>query len=259
MRDARLAFGRRRAQAVAGDRAPRRRCAGSPRPRTASRAATDAELADARRSRASTAATASRSRCCARTLVADAARPCRAEASHDRSAGAARDRPRPGPPRRPAKVRGTATYAYETPVEHPAYCSRCRRRSRAAGSRRSTRPRREASTACSPCSPPQRRTTGSTDDAELAVLQSDEVAFRGQFVGVGGRRDLGDRAAQAADLVRSTYDEQPHDVELSADRADLYAPEQVNPAFPTDTSEGDVAAAWRRRRVTVEQTYTTAM
>jgi len=34
-----------------------------------------------------------------------------------------------------------------------------------------------------------------------------------------------------------------HDVVLRADHPGLYAPEKVNPNFPTDTAEGDVEAA----------------
>jgi xanthine dehydrogenase YagR molybdenum-binding subunit len=97
-----------------------------------------------------------------------------------------------------------------------------------------------------------------TDDRELAVLQNDEVAFRGQLVGVV-IAETSEVARQAADLVRVSYDERPHDSAFSADRDDLYTPEKVNPAYPADTFEGDVAAAMAAAEVTVEATYTTAM
>ncbi|TDV48000.1 xanthine dehydrogenase family protein molybdopterin-binding subunit [Actinophytocola oryzae] len=93
---------------------------------------------------------------------------------------------------------------------------------------------------------------------ELAVLQRPDVAFRGQVVGLAVA-DTAETATRAADLVRVTYATEPHDVTLSADRTDLYAPEKVNPAFETDTSTGDMAAAMANADVTVEQTYTTAM
>ena len=47
------------------------------------------------------------------------------------------------------------------------------------------------------------------------------------------------------------------DTELSVDDPNLYAPEKVNPDFPTDTSEGDVEAALRDAEVVVDETYTT--
>ena len=46
---------------------------------------------------------------------------------------------------------------------------------------------------------------------------------------------------------------------LRADHPDLYAPEQVNPSFPTDASDGDVDAAMRTAKIAIEQTYTTPM
>jgi len=98
----------------------------------------------------------------------------------------------------------------------------------------------------------------SDEDKELWVLQSNEVRFRGQFVGAV-IAETPEIALEAADLVRVTYAPQPHDSELHADRQDLYAPEQVNPDYPTDTNEGDVEAALASAAVTVDETYTTPM
>ena len=50
-------------------------------------------------------------------------------------------------------------------------------------------------------------------------------------------------ARHAADLVEVDYERDEADVELRADRDDLYKPEKVNPSFETDTAEGDVDAA----------------
>ncbi len=97
-----------------------------------------------------------------------------------------------------------------------------------------------------------------TGNRELAALQDREVAFRGQVVALVVA-DSSETARHAAALVRVEYDRQEHDSELRADRDDLYAPEKVNPDFPTDTVEGDVAAAVAAAEVTVERTYTTAM
>jgi hypothetical protein len=156
-------------------------------------------------------------------------------------------------------VRGTATYAYETPVEHPAYAQIVQAtiaRGRVTGV--------DASAAAgldgvlSVLTTRNAERLASSDDRELAVLQSGEIAFRGQPVAVVVA-ETSETARQAAGLVRVTYDEQPHDVELRADRDDLYKPEKVNPAYETDTAEGDVAAAMASAPVTLDRTYTTAI
>src|SRR5439155_10101995 len=66
-------------------------------------------------------------------------------------------------------------------------------------------------------------------------------------------------ARHAADLVRVKYEERVHEVELRADRDDLYAPKQVNPFFATDSNEGDIDAALATASVKIDQTYTTPM
>ncbi len=64
----------------------------------------------------------------------------------------------------------------------------------------------------------------SDENKELWVLQSDQIGFRGQFIGAV-LAEHPEIALQAASLVRVRYAEQPHDVGLRADRDDLYAPE----------------------------------
>ncbi len=93
---------------------------------------------------------------------------------------------------------------------------------------------------------------------ELWVLQSDEVAYRGQFIGAV-IAESPEVARQAAGLVRVEYAEQPHDVVLSADRDDLYAPVAVNAGYPTDTNEGDVESALRDAAMAIDRTYRTPM
>jgi xanthine dehydrogenase YagR molybdenum-binding subunit len=97
-----------------------------------------------------------------------------------------------------------------------------------------------------------------TNDRELAVLQTGEVAFRGQYVAAAVAETL-ETARYAASLVRVSYAEEPHDAELRADRDDLYAPEQVNAGFPTDTEEGDFDQAFAAAAVKLDETYTTPM
>jgi xanthine dehydrogenase YagR molybdenum-binding subunit len=93
-------------------------------------------------------------------------------------------------------------------------------------------------------------------EGELAVLQSREIGYRGQIV-AGVVADSLETAGEAAGLVRVSYHEAQHDVELRLDHPRLYKPEKVNPNFETDTEEGDVEEALRAAAFTVDETYTT--
>ncbi|MGW7353465.1 xanthine dehydrogenase family protein molybdopterin-binding subunit [Streptomyces sp. NPDC054784] len=163
-----------------------------------------------------------------------------------------------------AKVTGTAPYAYEQRPDdahplhaHPVLATVARGRVRAVRTD-------DAAAAEGVVAVLTHRNAGplpdldGARDGELAVLQSDAVAFRGQCVAVvvAGTPET---ARHAASLVRVEYDEEPHDTELRADSPSLYAPEQVNPTFATDTDEGDVDAALAAAAVTVDRTYRTPM
>ncbi len=95
------------------------------------------------------------------------------------------------------------------------------------------------------------------DNSELAVLQSDTVAYHGQIIAVVVAETL-EIARHAAGLVAVQYDEQPHQVTLRADDPDLYKPATVNPGFDTDTEDGDVDAALAESAVSIDHTYRTA-
>lgn len=99
---------------------------------------------------------------------------------------------------------------------------------------------------------------GQDDDLELHVLQTPAVHFRGQPVALVVA-ETAEVAAHAAELVAVLYDEAPHDVRLAADKDDLYAPEQVNAGFPTDTSDGDLDAGLAAAAHVVDATYRTAL
>jgi xanthine dehydrogenase YagR molybdenum-binding subunit len=101
-------------------------------------------------------------------------------------------------------------------------------------------------------------TLADTSDRELAILQSDEVAFRGQYVGAVVAETF-EVARHAANLVRISYDEESHDATFTPDRDDLYTPGQLNAGFPTDTEEGDVDEAFSSAAVTLDETYTTPL
>jgi xanthine dehydrogenase YagR molybdenum-binding subunit len=158
------------------------------------------------------------------------------------------------------KVTGTAPYAYEVSgVPHPVYCHPVQATvARGRMTRFDTAAAEEVSGVLAVLTPERAERLASTEDAELAVLQSDEVSFRGQIVGAVVA-ETSETARQAAALVRIDYEQAEHDAELSADRDDLYRPEKVNPSFPTDSAQGDVEAALADAEITIDQTYTTAM
>lgn len=158
-----------------------------------------------------------------------------------------------------AKVRGAAVYADESPVENPVYC-RIVESTIARGRVVSV----DASEAegldgvHAVLTPATAERLASTSDRELAVLQDDEVAFRGQIVAAVVAETF-EVARDAATRVRVEYQRAEHDARLSADRDDLYAPDVVNPAYETDTAQGDMAASMASAPVTLERTYTTPM
>src|SRR5438067_12247899 len=98
------------------------------------------------------------------------------------------------------------------------------------------------------------------DDQDLAVFQSDAVAYRGQFVAAVVAETL-ETARQAASMVAVQYEEQPHDVVLAASRGDLFTPEYVPQKpfgfYPADSAHGDVEAALAAAPVSLDHTYTT--
>src|SRR5258706_7274891 len=90
----------------------------------------------------------------------------------------------------------------------------------------------------------------------LTVFQSDAVAYHGEFV-AAVVAETSEIARQAASLVVVHYEEQPHDVELRADRGDLSTPERLITGDETDTESGDVEAALTPAAVSLDHTYTT--
>jgi xanthine dehydrogenase YagR molybdenum-binding subunit len=159
----------------------------------------------------------------------------------------------------PSKVRGAATYAFEWPLDNPAYLYPLQA-TIAAGRIVGVDAGDAAAVpgVLAVLTHDNAPGLASTEDAELAILQSDQVAFRGQPVG-GVVAETLEVARHAASLVRLDYQERAHDVELRPDRGDLYAPELVNAGFETDTAQGDVDAALASAAVTLDTTYTTPM
>ena len=93
-------------------------------------------------------------------------------------------------------------------------------------------------------------------DEELALFQSDRVAYRGQIVAAVVAESV-ETARQAERLVRIEYESEPHDVELRSDHPRLYKPGTVNPSYDTDTEQGDPDAALTAAPVAVDVTYET--
>jgi xanthine dehydrogenase YagR molybdenum-binding subunit len=95
-----------------------------------------------------------------------------------------------------------------------------------------------------------------TEIFELALFTRSEVTYRGQLVGAVIADTL-ENATAAAAAVRVDYAPDEHDVVLRADHPGRYRPEKINPALPTDTGYGDVAAGLTSAAVRVAATYTT--
>lgn len=156
-----------------------------------------------------------------------------------------------------AKVTGTARYAFEQQVEHPAYLHPIQAtiaRGRVTAMDVTAALAMEG--VLDVLTVFDAPTLADTSDGELAILQDDRVHFRGQIIG-GVVAETAEIAREASALVRVDYQREPHDAELTADHPALYTPESVNPSFPSDTDEGDVEAALAAAEVTVDATYQT--
>ncbi|MFW5417698.1 xanthine dehydrogenase family protein molybdopterin-binding subunit [Nocardiopsis sp. CNT-189] len=154
-----------------------------------------------------------------------------------------------------AKATGTAPYAYEHPVPDPWFAHAVQatiaRGAVLAVDTAGAEAVEGVRAVLTPFDAPRLPGAG---DRRFAVLQSPEVAFRGQIV-AAVVATTPEAAREAASLVRVEYDEHLHDTVLTADRADLYRPDEEE----ADTEAGDVDAALAAAPVRVEHTYTTPM
>ncbi|WP_406635269.1 xanthine dehydrogenase family protein molybdopterin-binding subunit [Amycolatopsis sp. WGS_07] len=158
----------------------------------------------------------------------------------------------------PAKVTGTAPYAYEVPAQEPLYCHPIQATIARGRCLRIHTVKAEALDGVrSLLTPFTAERLVDTGDAELTVLQDCEIPFRGSVIGLV-LAENSETARHAAELVDVQYENDPFDARLTADDPGLYKPDKVNPNFPTDTAEGDVEAAFSAAEVTVDQTYTTS-
>ena len=88
---------------------------------------------------------------------------------------------------------------------------------------------------------------GSREDPELALFQTDEVAYSGQLVAAVVARTLETAREAAEHGVRITYDAEPHDVLLRTDHPGLYTPETVNPGYPAESAGATSRPRWPGR------------
>ncbi|HEY2043197.1 MAG TPA: xanthine dehydrogenase family protein molybdopterin-binding subunit [Jatrophihabitans sp.] len=93
-------------------------------------------------------------------------------------------------------------------------------------------------------------------DAELLIMQDDQVHYRGQIVALVLAETL-EQARAGAEALHVGYAPAEHDVMFRADHPHMYTPDHVNPNFPTETVVGDVDAAIAAAEVTVDATYST--
>ncbi|MDN3480719.1 xanthine dehydrogenase family protein molybdopterin-binding subunit [Arthrobacter sp. APC 3897] len=155
------------------------------------------------------------------------------------------------------KVRGTAPYAYEQPVQNPLYLHPV-----LSTIARGTVKRVESAAAEAVSGVFTVLTSETTprledpSDRELAVLQDNSIGYRGQIV-AAVLAETPEIAREAAAAVTVTYTEEPFSAQLRADGPELYAPEELNAGTPTDSSEGDVDTAFATAALKVEQTYST--
>jgi xanthine dehydrogenase YagR molybdenum-binding subunit len=157
----------------------------------------------------------------------------------------------------PAKVTGAALYAFEFDVENPVYLHPVQATiAHGHVTAMDTAAAQDVDGVAAVLTVFDAPTLADTSNGDLAVLQDTAVHYRGQLIG-GVIADSAETAREAASLVRVEYDEQPVDVELTADHPKLYTPEQVNPDYAAVTSQGDVEAALREAVVVIDNTYTT--
>ncbi|MGY1661714.1 xanthine dehydrogenase family protein molybdopterin-binding subunit [Geodermatophilus sp. SYSU D00705] len=158
----------------------------------------------------------------------------------------------------PAKVRGTAPYAFEQdpgePIAHVALVQSTVNRGRIT----QLDPTRAEGmggvlAVLTPANAP--RLSGELS-SDLPVLQSLDVHYQGQVVAVVVA-ETSEVARAAVGEVHVEYAAEPPDVRLAVDRPDLYAPEQVMAGYDTDSVIGDVDGALAAAAVTVDATYET--
>ncbi|MDH6126951.1 xanthine dehydrogenase family protein molybdopterin-binding subunit [Kitasatospora sp. GP82] len=92
------------------------------------------------------------------------------------------------------------------------------------------------------------------EDPTLALLQSPQVAYRGQYVALVVAETL-EAARTAAAELRISYRSERHDVVLTDDHPGIYAPELANAGYPADRERGDFDTAFESAEVRTDAVY----
>ncbi|MEE2057641.1 xanthine dehydrogenase family protein molybdopterin-binding subunit [Rhodococcus artemisiae] len=93
-------------------------------------------------------------------------------------------------------------------------------------------------------------------EGEYVVLQSPDVAYRGQMI-AAVVAETPEVARQACDELTIEYEPQPHDTGFRRDHPAMYAPEKANGGYPADSERGNVDAAFGSADVVVDEWYST--
>lgn len=155
----------------------------------------------------------------------------------------------------PDKVRGRAPYAYEHHVENPLFLYPVQAEiARGRASTLDTSAAKAAEGVVHVLTPENAPPLQNTDDGELAILQSLQVGFRGQYLGAV-LAETPEQARCAADLIGVVYEQDDHDVELREDHPAARTPESGS----GDVAAGDFDAAFADAEIVVDARYSTPM
>ncbi|MCQ1946192.1 MULTISPECIES: xanthine dehydrogenase family protein molybdopterin-binding subunit [unclassified Arthrobacter] len=155
------------------------------------------------------------------------------------------------------KVRGTAPYAYEQPVENPVHLYPVLSTiARGRVERVETAAAEALDGVLTILTAETTPRLADSSDRELAVLQDPSVGYRGQIV-AAVLAETPETAREAAAAVQVTYTEEPFTAQLRADDPALYAPEELNAGTPTDSSQGDFDGAFDTAALRIDATYST--
>ncbi|MGY1593865.1 xanthine dehydrogenase family protein molybdopterin-binding subunit [Geodermatophilus sp. SYSU D00708] len=158
----------------------------------------------------------------------------------------------------PAKVRGTAPYAFEhdpgEPIAHLALVQSTVNRGRI--TRLDPTPAEALPGVLAVLTPANAPRLSGDLPSDLPVLQSLDVHYQGQVV-AAVVAETSEIARAAVGHVAVDYAAEPPDVRLATDRSDLYAPPQVMAGYETDSVIGDVDGALAAAPVVVDATYET--
>jgi xanthine dehydrogenase YagR molybdenum-binding subunit len=158
----------------------------------------------------------------------------------------------------PAKVRGTARYAFEQdPGERLAFLAVVQSAvNRGRISRLDPAAAEAMPGVLAVITPANAPRLSEKLSADLGVLQSLDVHYQGQVV-AAVVAETSEIAKDAVGRVLVEYSSEAPDVHLSVDRDDLYAPAKLMAGFDTDSVIGDVDGALAAAAVTVDATYET--